>query len=63
MTKTFTTIIVGLLLVSLVGCSLGRFPISEVPVTPALSLKDSEACERSRSRQRLNVRSSCPAGW
>ena len=45
MPKTFTTIIVGLLLVSLVGCSLGRFPISEVPVTPPLSLKDSEACD------------------
>ena len=45
MTKPFTIIIVGLLLVSLVGCSLGRFPISEVPMTPALSLKDSEACD------------------
>jgi hypothetical protein len=45
MTKPFTTFIVGLLLVSLAGCSLGRFPISEVPVTPPLSLKDSEACD------------------
>ena len=45
MTKPFTTFIVGLLLVSLVGCSLGRFPISEIPLTPALSLKDSEACD------------------
>ena len=45
MTKPFTIFIVVLLLVSLVGCSLGRFPISEVPVTPPLSLKDSEACD------------------
>jgi hypothetical protein len=46
MTKPVATLMVGLLVISLTGCSLAAYPIPEVPMIPSPSVADREACDR-----------------
>jgi hypothetical protein len=46
MNRVLTTFVIGLVTVSLVGCSLAAFPIPDVAVTPSPSTEDSQACDR-----------------
>ena len=46
MHRLVNSLLVGLVVVSLVGCSLTAHPIPDVAVTPSPSTEDMQACDR-----------------
>ena len=46
MGRLVNSLLIGLVVVSLVGCSLAAHPIPDVAVTPSPSTEDMQACDR-----------------